>query len=83
MEFAKTAEMMLSKDYRERFIAEYWQTKHRYDRLHNMVVEYEAGVLNFKPSCPIELLKDQKNAMGKYLYALEVRARIEKIDLQV
>ena len=77
----KTSEMMFSDDYKERFIAEYWQTKIRYDRLHAMVVKYEAGMLNFEPSCPLDLLKSQKAAMGSYLYALEVRAQIEKIDL--
>ncbi len=83
MEFAKAAEMMFSRDYKERFVAEYWQTKYRYDKLHNMVVKYEAGALNFKPSCSLELLKEQKAAMGKYLYVLEVRAHIENIDLNV
>ena len=81
MEFNETSTKMLDKDYKVRFTAEYWQTKHRYDRLHNMVVKYEAGTLDFTPSCPLELLKEQKAAMGKYLYVLEVRAQIEKIDL--
>ena len=77
----KTSELMLSGDYKERFFAEYWQTKIRYDRLHEMVVKYEAGTLNFQPSCSLDLLKNQKSAMGQYLYALEVRAQIEGIDL--
>lgn len=77
----KTSELMLSGDYKERFFAEYWQTKIRYDRLHAMVVKYEAGTLNFQPSCSLDLLKNQKSAMGQYLYALEVRAQIEGIDL--
>jgi hypothetical protein len=46
-----------------------------------MVVKYEAGTLDFTPDCPLDLLKNQKAAMGKYLYTLEVRAQIEKIDL--
>lgn len=82
MEFGETSVKMLDKDYKVRFAAEYWQTKHRYDRLHNMVVKYEAGTLDFTPNCPLELLKNQKAAMGKYLYVLEVRAQIEKIDLR-
>lgn len=81
IEFEATTEMMLDDDYRQRFKAEYWQVKHRYDRLHDMVVKYEAGTLDFNPSCPIELLKEQKAAMGKYLYTLEVRAAIEKVAL--
>lgn len=77
----KTAHMMTSTDYKERFIAEYWQTKLRYDELHRMLIKHEAGTLTFTPTCPIELLKKQKNLMGNYLRVLEVRAEIEKIDL--
>jgi hypothetical protein len=76
-----TAEMMKSEDYKERFKAEYYQTKLRYHKLHKMIVKYEAGTLNFTPSCKIELLKEQKKHMGQYLYCLEVRAEIEGIDL--
>lgn len=81
IEFGETSIMMLSDDHKERFKAEYWQTKHRYDRLHNMVVKYEAGTLDFTPNCPLSLLKQQKAAMGEYLYTLEIRAQYEKIAL--
>ena len=76
-----TTEIMLSDDYKDRFRAEYLQTKIRYEKLHKMVVKYEAGTLNFKPNCSIDLLKAQKKAMGEYLYCLELRAEIEHIDL--
>lgn len=79
--FGETGRMMLSDDYKERMKAEYWQVKHRYDSLHRMVVKYEAGTLDFTPSCSLELLKEQKAAMGKYLYVLEVRAQIENVNL--
>ena len=81
VKFGETGIMMLSDDYKERMKAEYWQLKHRYDSLHQLVVKYEAGTLGFTPSCPLELLKEQKAVMGKYLYMLEVRAQIEKVDL--
>lgn len=74
--------LMCSEDYKDRFKAEYLQLKMRYNKLHNMVVKYEANKLEFKPSCDIELLKKQKAAMGNYLYCLEVRAQIEGIDLK-
>lgn len=77
-----SAELMLSDDYKERFRAEYWQTKIRYNKLHNMVVRYEAGNLDFDPKSTLELLKSQKSAMGQYLYALEVRSVVEGIDLR-
>ena len=81
MELKDTVELMTSADYKERFKAEYAQTKIRYDKLHAMIVKYEAGTLNFDPTCPLELLKKQASAMGAYLFALEVRAQIEKIEL--
>lgn len=81
MELKNTVEMMNSTDYKERFKAEYYQTKIRYEKLHKMVVKYEAGTLNFTPKCSLELLKQQKSFMGQYLYTLEVRAEIEGIEL--
>ena len=80
-ELSDTIELMTSEDYKERFKAEYWQTKIRYDRLHNMIVKYEAGTLNFEPNCPFETFKKQASAIGNYLYVLEVRAEIEGIIL--
>ena len=68
-------------DWKERGQLEYKQLKERYDKLHSMLVKYEAGTLEFTPNCPIDLLKEQAAAMGKYLYVLEVRAQIEDIDL--
>lgn len=81
MELKETIEMMNRADYKERFRAEYYQTKIRYEKLHKMTVKYEAGTLNFTPTCSLELLKKQKSFMGQYLNCLEVRAEIEGIEL--
>lgn len=81
MELKDTIEMMNSKDYKERFKAEYWQTKIRYDKLHAMLIKYEAGTLDFTPTCPAYLLYEQRHLMMKYLNQLEVRAEIEGIEL--
>ncbi len=81
MELKDTIEMMNSPDYKERFKAEYYQTKIRYEKLHRMCVKYEAGTLDFTPNCSLGLLKEQKSAMGYYLGCLEVRAEIEGIKL--
>lgn len=81
MELKDTIELMQSEDYKDRFKAEYYQTKIRYDKLHKMIVKYEAGTLDFEPNCPLEVLKTQASSMGQYLYQLEVRAQIEKIEL--
>ena len=81
MELKDTVELLNSEDYKERFKAEYLQAKIRYDKLDAMTVKYEAGTLNFTPSCPLELLKEQKKYMGNYIRTLRIRAEIEKIDL--
>lgn len=81
MELKDTVSLMNSEDYKERFKAEYLQTKIRYDKLHKMTVKYEAGTLNFEPNCSLEILKEQKSYMGNYLRMLEIRAEIENIEL--
>lgn len=82
MELKDTIDMMRSDDYKERFKAEYFQTKIRYQKLHKMLVKHEAGKLDFTPKCPITLLAQQKRCMGEYLRCLEVRAEIEGIILK-
>ena len=81
MELKDTIKLMNSDDYKERFKAEYYQTKIRYDKLHKMLIKYEAGTLGFEPSCPQEILEKQACYMGNYLKYLEIRAEIEKIEL--
>lgn len=48
-----------------------------------MITSYDAGALNFEPTCPISNLRMQARCMGQYLYELEVRAKIEDIDLKI
>lgn len=81
MDLIDTVELMTSNDYKERFKAEYYQTEIRYNKLHEMIVRYEANTLNFEPKCSIDILKKQASYMGDYLYMLEVRAEIEGIEL--
>lgn len=90
-EFDDTIPLMLSGDYKERFIAEYRQTKIRYERLKAFCNRIEAsertaykgatGVDMPKHDCPAELLREQQKRMGEYLHILEVRAVIEGIEL--
>ena len=81
MELKDTVKLMNSDDYKERFKAEYYQTKIRYDKLHKLIIKIEAGTLEFEPTCSKELLEDQCYHMGNYLRMLEIRAEIEKIEL--
>ena len=91
-ELKDTIEMMNSEDYKERFKAEYYQTKIRYEKLKAFNTKIEAAkrtqyygqaaVVDMpKHDCPEELLRDQQSAMGNYLHILEVRAQIEGVAL--
>ena len=70
-------------DWKERFVQEYKELKERYNKLHRMLIKYEAGTLDFTPNCSLELLKEQEMYMGEYLRVLEIRSEIENIDLEV
>ena len=88
-----TVEGMNSPDYKERFRAEYRQTKIRYEKLKAFNTKIEAARLvrcwkldaatveEPKHDCPEDLLREQQRIMGEYLRILEVRAVIEGIDL--
>ena len=69
------------EDYKLRMVKEYKELKDKYDKLHAMLVKYDAGTLDFTPTCPIDLLRKQASVMGQYLYILETRAVIENVDL--
>lgn len=83
---ADTVEGMLHTDYKERFKAEYRQTKSRYEKLKAFNTKIEAAhitenVEEPKHDCPAFLLREQQRIMGEYLNLLEIRAEIEHIDL--
>lgn len=82
MELKDTVEAMLSKDYKERFKAEYNQLNIRLNKLRDMIEKYEAGKLDFKPTTPIDILKIQAWHMSAYKVMLIDRARIESIDIE-
>ena len=86
----QTVVLMSSQDYVERFIAEYWQTKIRYEKLQNFneIIEasnytqgMEHSVVEPIHDCPWALLSRQEEIMREYLHILEVRAIIEGISL--
>lgn len=76
-----TIPLMQSKDYRDRFIAEWAQTKIRLSKLNRMLSRYYEGKLDFTPTCPEILLEKQSLAMQQYLDMLEIRAAIENVEL--
>lgn len=72
---------MLSKDFKKRTKAEYWQLALRCEKLEEMCRKYEAGELSFTPNCSLTLLRAQLEAMKAYKGCLEERAEVEGIDL--
>ena len=86
-----TIEMMSSEDYKERFRAEYYQTKIRYEKLKKLNTRIEAvsrmpynmpcRIEMPKHDCPEDILREQQRCMGEYLHLLELRAEIEGVDL--
>ena len=86
-ECEETVPLMLSDDYKARFVAEYRQTKIRYERLKNFCNRIEAAMSHPgkvempKHDCDLDLLREQQKNMGLYLHVLEIRAVVEHIDL--
>lgn len=81
MELKDTTELMQSADWKGRFIAEYLQTKIRYDKLHKLIIKREIGKHGFDTPIPLESWKTQAQHMGMYLYELEKQAAIHGIEL--
>lgn len=82
MELKDTIELMNSDDFKERFKAEYYQTRIRCTKLGEMIAKYEAGTLPFKPKCDIEVYKKQRSVMLDYLSWLAFRSAAEGIPLE-
>lgn len=81
MVLKNTIPMMQSESYKERFKAEYFQLAIRLQKLRDMVEKWDAGTLNFEPTCPREMYDKQLMAMSQYLDILQERAKIEDIEL--
>lgn len=80
MILSETIEGMLSKDYQERFVAEYQQLVIRYKGLKKMLDNWDRGKLSFVPTCPRSTYNLQIKAMADYIAVLEARAVMEGID---
>lgn len=81
MELIDTVDLMTSDDYKDRFVAEYYQVKIRYQKLKSILDKYEEGTLDFEPSCSISLLMIQREIMEDYLNVLQDRAIVENIEI--
>jgi len=87
MKLEETIELMTSSDYKERFKAEYYQLKIRYEKLktfnQRISIGQMSGMERYEPKhdCPLDILQDQQHLMGLLLDILEKRAIIENVEL--
>ena len=80
-ELKDTIGLMTSYDWKDRFVAEYLQTKIRYEKLHKLIVKREVGKHGFYTPIPMTSWKEQAYHMGLYLFELEKQAVIHGIEL--
>lgn len=83
MELKDIIKGIKSKDYKERFKAEYWELRIRTTKLMNMLVKWDSNRLDFKPTCPRDIYDLQIKSMMEYLNILEARAEMEQVDLGI
>lgn len=83
MELIDTCKLMISKDYKDRFKAEYYQNKIRRDKLSKIISDYNSGELEFIPISSIYLLRTQLDAMNTYINILQLRAIAEGIEIEL
>jgi hypothetical protein len=81
MELKDTVDLMMSSDWKDRFVAEYLQTKIRYEKLHKLIVRREVGKVDFDTPIPLHSWMLQADFMGNYLHELEKQAVIHGIEL--
>lgn len=81
-ELKQTVELMVSDDYKDRFLAEYNQLGIRLLKLMEMVFKWDNNELDFVPTCPRAIYTYQIEAMKKYFDFLVIRAKIEGIELK-
>lgn len=85
--YEETVPLMLSADYKDRYVAEYRQTKIRYKKLKAYCDRIEMAMMHPRKvempphDCDLELLGLQQHYMGSYLDTLEKRAIVEGICL--
>ena len=85
--YEATVHLMLSEDYKDRFVAEYRQTQIRYGKLKAYCDRIEMAMMHPRKvempphDCDLELLRQQQHNMGCYLGVLEKRAIVEGICL--
>lgn len=73
-----TINFMISDDYKDRLLAEYWQLKIRHQKL-QVAIARKSQRLDRDTKTPIDALQVQLHVMERYLNLLKLRAREEGI----
>lgn len=81
MELKDTVNMMLSDDYKQRFIAEYVQISIRRSKLAQVIEDARNGCCKFNLSSDVPIYFAQIAAMDTYMHILQKRAADENIKL--
>lgn len=79
-ELKDTIEFMTSDKYKERLMAEYWQTKIRYEKLRVWIAKRKADPA-WDLTVPMHVITSQEEAMNDYLRCLEECAAYLNMDL--
>ena len=82
MRMSETADLMNSRNYKERFVAEYWQTKIRYEALKKTNTKIEAceTILSSCDSAITPEMKDEaRNDMPRHVSPLSVLKAQERV----
>lgn len=77
-ELNDTVKMMNSENYKDRFLAEFYQLKFRYHKLLSLLEKLHDGKLD-SATYSLALLEKQAEAMCEYLGILQQRAQKENI----
>ena len=72
----------MEENYKDRMVEEFNQLRDRSNKLEKILRKHAVGKLDFVPTCPMHLLKEQHDAMLTYMECLKQRAIIEDIDLE-
>lgn len=81
-ELKDTYALMVSKDYKDRFLAEYYQACIRAKKLRKLLDDHRKNLLSFKPVSSIVILEHQLYVMDEYIVTLKIRANAEGIELE-
>ncbi len=81
-------DMIRGTKYTDQFKVLYWQCRRRYADIINMINAYKNGNMDASvlsriglPEYSLEIIKDERVALSRYLDVLEKRAKHEGIDL--